>query len=527
MAVSPDGRTLAFVASTNGAPRIWLRRLDGTAPREMMGTENAILPFWSPDGRSLGFFTADKLKRIDLAGGVARSLADVAPGVGGTWGPDGTILFARTLASALYTVPAEGGDVAEATTLAPRQAGHLSPFFLPGSRRFLYYAAGAAETQGVYVGSLDGEPPTMLTRSDSAGAYTSGWVLFLRETTLVARRFDPTAKALTGDAVTIASPIVVTSALRLFSAFSTSASGLITYRLEGSSRHQLKWFDRSGRAGADASAPDDNNLIDPSLAPGDRRIAVSRTVDGNTDIWILDGDRPSRLTSDPLDDRFPVWSPDGNTVLFGSARNGSFDLFLKPANGSSAEQLILSSPARKVPSDWSRDGRYLLFHSASSNRGPDIFALGVEPGSKPLPVIDSIAPEVWGEFSPNNRLVAYQAFDASVSRIAVRRFPGPGREWIVSTTGGIYPRWSADGQELYYVRADGTLMAATIHERGDDLDIGTPVALFKTEMVGGGTNVVGRRQQYDVGSDGRFLINVALSEVTPAPITVILNWKPQ
>jgi serine/threonine protein kinase len=485
MAISPDGRSVAFVASTDGTQRIWIRRLDGSAARELMGTENGSLPFWSPDGRSIGFFTADKLKRIDLAGGVARSLADVAPGVGGSWGPDGTILFGRTLASALFKVSAEGGDVTEATTLAPRQAGHLSPTFLPDGRRFLFYAAGASDTQGVYVGSLDGDTPTMLTRSDSAGGYVPGWVLFVRETTLVARRFDAAARTLSGDAVTIASPIQVTAALRLAAAFSTSPSGLIAYRLEGSSRRQLKWFDRSGVAGSDASAPSDNNLVDPELAP------------------------------------------DGNSIAFGSARDGSFDLFLKPSNGSAVETSLLASPARKVPDDWSRDGRSLLFHVAAANRGPDIFTLAIGAENKATPVVDSNLPEVWGQFSPDNHLVAYQAFEGAVSRIAIRRFPGPSREWVVSSNGGKYPRWSADGSELYYIRADGALMAATVKERGDDIDVGAPIELFKPPIVGGGANVVGRRQQYDVGRDGRFLINVALSEVTPAPITVILNWQPK
>ena len=527
MAISPDGRSIAFVAAGDGPPRVWVRQLEGTSARELPGTEGAYLPFWSPDGRSLGFFSAAKLKRIDLAGGAPMNLADVSPGVGGSWGADGVILFSRTLASGLTRVSAQGGDVTPVTTLAARQSGHASPHFLPDGRRFLFFAIGAADTQGVYVSSLDGEAPTMLTRADSAGAYASGHVLFAQQTTLMARRFDPSGSALVGDAVTVASPVMLSSSLRTGAAFSATASGLIAYRLEGSSRRQLTWFDRSGKSVGTFGDADDQNLVDPELSPDGHRVLITRTVERNTDIWLNDGGRLTRLTTDPLEDQFPVWSPDGSRFAFTSTRNGSLDLYEMAASGPPPEKLLLASPVRKASTDWSPDGRFLLYHSPLPNKGPDILALALTPADTSFVVLDSVAPEVWGQFSPDGQFIAYQDFDNGRSEIAVREFRGPGRRRLVSTAGGNYPRWAADGRELYYIQSDGKLMAAPVHGQGEKLDIGPAAPLFQPPIVGGGSNIVGRRQQYDVARDGRFLINVTLQEIPPSPITVVLNWQPK
>jgi len=526
-ALSPDGRSIVFAASGDGPPRLWLRSLDSTSARPLAGTEGASGPFWSPDGRSVGFFGTQKLKQIDLVGGLPQALADVAPGVGATWGPDGVILFSPTFSSAIYRVPASGGDAVALTTLDRGQTGHSSPQFLPGGRQFLFFAAGTSEARGIYVGSLDAQKPTRVMPAESAGAYVApGWLLFVRQTTLVARRFDPARGALSGDPVTVASPIIA-SANGLASALSTAASGLVAYRVEGTARRQLTWFDRSGKAVGTIGAADDQNLVDPELSPDGRQVAVNRTVEHNTDIWLVDAARTTRFTSDPGTDQFPIWSPDGTRIGFSSTRSGVSDLYQKSSSGAGTEEVVLASPQGKVLNDWSPDGRVLLFHAPGPKAGPDIWRLALDGDRKASVFLNSSAAEVWGQFSPDGRWVAYQTFETGQSEIAVQPFPGPGGHWTVSTSGGNYPRWGPDGRELFYVEPSGKLMAVPIRANGTSLDVGTPTALFLPPMVGGGTNVVRHRAQYDVAPDGRFLINVTLQEAVVSPITIVLNWKPK
>jgi eukaryotic-like serine/threonine-protein kinase len=526
-AISPDGRSLVFVASEGGSSGLWVRSLDSTTARPLAGTDGATYPFWSPDGRSLGAFMDDKLKRVDLAGGLPQTLATVGGGLGGTWGPDGTIVFAPTLASALARVPASGGDVAALTALSAGQSGHSFPQFLPDGRRFLFYSLGTPDAQGIYVGSLGGEAPRRLIPADGAGAYAPpGWLLSVRQAGLVARRFDPASATLSGEPVPIASPILISPMLKLGSAFSTSASGLLAYRVEGKTRRQLTWFDRSGKAVGILGPIDDQNLVDPELSPDGSRVAVTRTVEQNTDVWLSDAARTTRFTLDPGDDQFPIWSHDGTRVAFSSTRSGSMDLYQKPARGGGPEEIALASPARKVPNSWSPDGRVLLFHAPTPKAAPDMWLHWLDGDRRTSAFLNSPAPEVWGQFSPDGRWVAYQSFESGKPEIYVRPFPGPGAQWLVSGSGGIYPRWAHDGRELYYVESGGKLMAVPIRVNGTALDAGAPVALFQPPMVGGGTNAIGRRHQYDVAPDGRFLVNAVVEEAGTSPITVIVNWKP-
>jgi Tol biopolymer transport system component len=537
LALSPDGRHLVFAASGDGAPRLWLRSLDRTEAEPLAGTEEARYPFWSPDSRSIAFFSSGGLMRIEIDGGLPRPLANAAPGAGGAWAPDGSILFAPTFGGPLFRVAADGGAAAAFTQLEPGQVAHRFPQFLPGGRQFLLYVLGAPDVQGVYLGSLD-DPGALrrLVASDAFGVYVPpGWLLFVRQGALVARRFDPASGELIGDTRQVAEVVDVSD--QSFGALSASADGLIAYRATGDTPTRLTWFDRSGAMLGTVGGPGEVNLLDPEISPDGGRVAVTRTEQGNTDVWLVEAMRSTRVTYDGAVDRFPIWSPDGGRLVFQSARQGPFDLYEQLVSGGSGSEVrILTSSLVKAPNDWSPDGRSLLFFEVRPE-SPDLWVLPMGDGTaggsgrlapageaKPFVLVDSPFPEVWGQFSPDGRWVAYQSTESGAWEIYVRPFSGPGR-WTVSSGGGNYPRWAPGGTELYYVAPDGHLVAVPIAGNGTTLEVGAPVALFRPGILGGGANVVGRRHQYDVGLDGRFLVNVT-TEAAASPITLILNWTP-
>jgi dipeptidyl aminopeptidase/acylaminoacyl peptidase len=324
-ALSPDGQQIAFVASGEGGSRLWLRSLATTTAQPLAGTEGATFPFWAPDGRAIAFFAGGALKRLDLGGGGLQTLASALNGTGGTWNADGVILFAPSIFGPLMRVSAAGGAAAATTTLGPQQSGHRWPHVLPDGRRFLFYVFGTPDTAGVYLGALDGSAPTRLTPADSAGVYLpSGWVLWVRAGTLVAQRLDVERAALTGEPVTVADRVAVDDGR---SAVSVAATGLVTYRAGAGSRRQLTWVDRSGTATGTVGAPDGSGLSNPRVSPDGRRVVVHRTVQGNSDIWLLDGARTSRVTFDAAPDERPLWSSDGIRIVFRSNRTGQFDIY--------------------------------------------------------------------------------------------------------------------------------------------------------------------------------------------------------
>jgi len=583
LALSPDGRQIVFVASGDGPPRLWLRRLDATSAQPLAGTEGASYPFWSPDSRSVGFFAGGKLKRMDIGGGSPQTLAD-AFNRGGAWGEDGTILFVRSANSPLSRIPASGGEPAAVTQL-DKQTSHRFPQFLPGGRQFLFYAQGTPATGGIYLGSLDSSETRRLAAADTGGVYLSeraalrgsgststartrspasspaGWLLFIRAGTLLAQRLDLERGELTGDPVTVADS-VASDASAFAGAVSVSGGGIVAYRSGEASQRQLLWFDRTGKTLGALGAPDANGLSAPSLSPDGRRAAAWRTVQGNADTWLLDATRNTRFTFDASLDRFPSWSRDGSRIVFDSNRKGNRDLYLKASNGAGSEELLMESAQDKVVTDWSRDGRFLLYHSVDPQTSYDLWVLPMEGERKPFVFLKTNFDERRAQFSPDGRWVAYRSNESGRYEIYVRPFfqgglsakmeggpapvsgtsvlsglqvqPAPvsgtssgvgtGGQWQVSTSGGIDPRWRADGKELYYIAPDGKLMAAPITASGATIEPGTPVALFQTRIYGGGTDVnVGT--QYDVSGDGRFLINTVLEDAA-SPITLLQNWAP-
>jgi serine/threonine protein kinase len=530
-AISPDGQQLVFATSGNGPSRLWLRPLAATTAQPLGGTEGASGPFWSPDSRSIGFFADGKLKRLDLGDGAAQPIASVATVGGGAWNADGVILFQQTLGGPLFRVSASGGEIAAVTKLE-RQSGHLFPTFLPDGRRFLFDAAG--EEAGLYLGSLDNQETKRLTAPARGSAYLpSGWVLWRQGPALVAQRIDLEREELVGDRVIVADPVAL-DGTTTGRGFSASDTGLLAYRAGGTTRRQLQWVDRSGKDVGVVAAPEDAGLGWPRLSPDGQRVAVNRNVQGNTDVWLFEGERTRRFTFEASSEANAVWSPDGNQIMFRSRRGAAQNLYVKASSGVGNEQLLLESSLDKVANSWSPDG-FILYNVYHPQSGQDVWVLPLNGDRKPWPFLDTNFAETEGQFSPDGRLVAYKSNETGRLEIFVRPFVTPtaagrapdhtGGQWQVSAAGGAYPQWHPNGKELYYIAPNGQMMASSIKTVGQTVEVGAPVALFDARIFGGG-GANGQGRLYDVAPDGRFLITrVVGNEV--APITLIQNWRPR
>jgi dipeptidyl aminopeptidase/acylaminoacyl peptidase len=405
---------------------------------------------------------------------------------------------------------------------------------LPDGRRFLYFdMASDANIQGIYIGSLDGAEPKNVVLAETQAVYAApDHLLLVSQDVLVARRFDATTGTIGDEIVSVARPVGSDPAMYR-AAFSVSDTGVLAHRVGGAVERSLVWVDGDGDALGELLRPDVSGISNPQLAPDGRRAIVTRVANTNADLWLIDVSRgtTSRFSSDPRIDTNAVWSPDGSRVAFASSRNGRFDLFEKPASSATDERPLLVTDQDKSTMDWSPDGKTLLYAVQDSKNGSDLWALPLEGASEPFAVVQSAFDDVQGQFSPDGHWVAYSSNETGRYQVYVKPFAGPGGRVQASTAGGAYPRWRRDGQELFYVAADGQMMAVPIGvtSRADALEAeaGAPRALFQTRLATGGSIFAGgfrSRAQYAVSADGRFLLNAAADEGTALPITVVLNW---
>ena len=525
-ALSADGRHLAFVAvGSNGATSLWVRAFESGNSTMLPGTEGAVLPFWSPDGRSIGFFAQGKLKKIEVAGGTPQTLCDAVglPG-GGTWSSTGTILFGPTWTSPLYRVPASGALPTVATTLdaSQQESGHIWPTFLPDGRHFLYLVRSAkAERAGIFVGSLDSQDSKRLLNADSPVAFGSNrYLLFMSGTDLMAQPFDAGRLELTGAPTRVAERVQYQRAIGSYGAFSAATTDTLVYR-SGSfgAATELVWVDRTGKQTGQVSVSAGYSV--PSLSSDDRRIAVIISGESGNDIWVLDVARNTRqrLTFDRTA-VIPVWSPDGSRVLYRSEKAGAGDLYQKLSTGIGTEDALLTTNAMKNPTDWSADGRFILYETQNPKTNNDIWILPTTGDRKPFPLLDSEFNEYQGRTSPDGRWVAYVSDESGSPEVYVQSFPKPGGKWQISTAGGADPRWRRDGRELYFISADRKLMAAEV-KADATFQAGVPQALFDVRVSG----LVDVRGHYAVSADGRrFLVNRLGESGGSSPMTVVLNW---
>ena len=522
--VSPDGRRLAFVATTaEGKDLLWVRSLDTLSAQALTGTEGASYPFWSPDSRFIGFFAGGKLKRIEAAGGPTFTLCDAPLARGGAWNRDDVIVFAPAAAGALQRVSVSGGTPSAVTQLdqARGELTHRWPYFLPDGQHFLYLSRGASvsesETGTIYVTSLASKESKQLLRANSNVAYAQGHLLFLRGATLMAQAFDAKRLETVGDAFPIAEQVQSEPSIAR-GVFAVSENGVLAYQT-GSAKNgsQLAWFDRSGKQ---LSVLGDVAISgNPQLSPDNKTLAVA-IVDpqnGNQDIWLYDVARGirTRLTVDPGDERSPVWSPDGSRIVFSSNRKGHIDLYQKSAGGVGNDEPLLESDLEKHPMSWSPDGRFLLYSTVDPKTKVDLWVLPLVGDRKPFPFLQTEFNEFNGQFSPDGRWIAYTSDESGRNEIYVGPFPGPGGKQQISTSGGRQPKWRGDGKEIFYLAPDNKLMATVVSGQVASLVVGALRPLFEVHPY----------DAYDVTTDGRrFLVDTAVEQKASAPITLVLNW---
>ena len=515
--VAPDGTQLVF-ASTDKAGRtqLWIRRLDSFTSRPLAGTDGAAMPFWSPDGRAIGFYAAEKLKRFEMADGAVQTITDAA-GVprGAAWGSLDVIVFAVGTPPRLARVSARGGEVAElpsAGIVFPRY-----PVFLPDGRHFLFSARVQSPQPAVSVMLSSIEPgfePRPVVEGESNPAFAPpDRLLFARGERLMQQSFDVNRMEVTGAATPVIEQVLFNPGSGRAD-FSVSANGVLTFRSTTNRTNQFAWFDRSGTLLETIGPP--GLYRTPDLSPDGRYLAYADI--NQRDIWILDLLRnvPSRFTSSPASETAPVWFPDGSKIAYRSDQGGMFE---KDVSGTGTERVLLKDNVNG-PDQVSADGKWVLYFMVTPNGDQDVYVMPLTGDRRPQMIVQTPFPDVEPQFSPDVRWLAYASSENGRNEVYVQGFPSTGRRWQVSSSGGRQPLWRADGKELYFVSDDRRFFAVDVSEQAGSIEFGVPKLLFEMRA-----NVFNSRNSYIPSRDGkRFLVNMLL-DADDAPISVVQHWQ--
>ena len=513
---------------------VWVHTLADGKARPIPSTEGASCPFWSPDGSSIGFFVAGELRRISRDGGPPQTLCEVKVGRGGSWNRDGNIVFCPDFVSPLFKVSARGGKPEAVTRLEEQHqvTSHRWPWFLPDGRHFLYYAGdpgGATnEFHGIYVGSLDWEPARRVLNANSNAAYADGHLLFLRHGALMAQPFDLKRYALGGDAFQVAEQVRY-EVPQMSAMFSVSENSLLVYQEGQPGYSRLKWF---GRAGQDLGTVGEPALYSsPRLSPDGRWVAVE-IFDHNSskvDIWLIEvaTNRAKRLTYHHSRNIVPVWSPDGERLVFTSSplRPGVSDLCLKLTSGLGSDEIVVETHAHKFATDWSRDGQWIAFNTRELNSASkrQIAIMPVAGDRRPHTLLGADHHYRGAQFSPDGRWITYSSDESGREEVYVTTSATSDARWQVSQGGGEEPRWGPGGREIFFLAAGpqkrSTMMSALVDGSGGAFEVLRIQALFSMRP-----KIYMEGTAYDVTPDGeRFLINIQ-SEEPHSYLTLTQNW---
>ncbi len=525
LTISPDGRQITFPArGADGKTLLWIQSLGDLAARPIPGTEGATFPFWSPDGRFLAFFADGKLQKVDISGAPPLPLCEAPNGRSGAWNRDGVILFSPDSTTELYRVPAAGGAAKPATALdaARGETTHRWARFLPDGRHFLYLAGShgtgtKSESNAVFVGALDTKERTLLLQARSNVIYASGYLLYIRESILLAQRFDPGSLRLSGDPIPIAEGVQYDPSF-FRGVFAASDNGLLLYATgAAATKARLRWFDRAGKPLSEPFG-EPAEYASLGLARDGKRFAaaINDPTTGMPSIWIFDerGVR-TRLTFGGLTDN-PVWSPDGSRIAYQRLEKQAIDAYVKPTGGGK-EEVLFHSDNSVVPTDWSPDGRLLALDvmARGGKTRSDVWILPLSGDRKPYAFLASEFVERSASFSPDGRWVSYVSNESGRPELYVVPFPGPGGKWQVSTSGAVGGAFFKEGREILYGNLEGEAMSVEVKAGPAGLQIGAPKVLFKLPPV----------QAIAVTPDGeRFLLAVPPEAGRTSRVALVTNW---
>jgi Tol biopolymer transport system component len=527
LSLSPDGRTLAFVAmAADGRRQIWLRRLDEMAARPLPETAGASYPFWSPDGQSLGFFADGSLKTIDLRGGAPRVLAEAPTGRGGSWSEDGSIIFAPNITSPILRVPAGGGGTEPVTRYDPKaEITHRWPIFLPGGKHFLYLSrviTSQAEVGRLMLAPIGGGEATVLIDDSTNALYVEpGYLIYARASNLYAWRFDRGALRTRGQP----SPIIVDKTsfweAKNFVPFAASSDGTLVYLPDSTRATEMRWYDRQGRPLGRLGPPGFH--VDPRVSPDGRKVVYvyKDSAQAPTNLWVreLEFDRAFRLTQQSGIYSQPAWAPDSDRLVVICQPKGVQDLCLTSLSGGGSTRVLLDSNTWKNTGSWMPDGKRVLFTNQDPTTDMDIMMLDADGGAAPEEIMRTPFVEQTPEASPDGTRLAYISNQSGRVEVYVRGLGGASGQWQVSTEGGTQPRWRADGRELLYVSSDGYVMSASFPPGAIRPDV--PVRLFQVPERPEPQMTVFE----DVTPDGqRVLLSVPTTSRSSIAFHAVMNW---
>ncbi len=524
LSLSPDGRWMTLsVKATDGSTSLWLRSLDSEEAHPLAGTRGAQWPFWSPDSRYLAFFADGKLKRIDLVGSPAVTVAGANDGRSGSWNQDGVIIFSPTTTTGIHQVPAAGGEAVPVTRVDEQdnETTHRWATFLPDGRHFLYMAgthnAGLKnEANAVYAGELGSDLKKLVLRARSNVVYASGQLLYVRDRVLLAQPFDPERLELAGEPVPIADQVNYDTGY-FRAVFAASEDGLLAYQTgaTGDAGAQLAWVDRQGHTMSEVGERGDYTGL--ALSPDMKKAActINDSDAGTSDIWIQDLERDvrTRFTFGDTNEFSPVWSPDGTRIAYGVS--GRFDhMYVKPSGGGE-EQLLDGAEMDEQPTDWSRDGK-LIFYDANDPNSPNRWDIWVMPASgdgERRPVIQGDFNQRGGKLSPNGRWILYLSDESGRQELYVAPFPGPGGKWQISNGGAFDASWARNGSEIIYIADQVT--SVPVRTDGATFEAGAAKPLMSTKIAAAGA----------IAPDGtRFLLALRPEPERSRPVSLVLNW---